>query len=81
MPQYDTDPAILEERAYAMAMEQVLIEWEPGYGPTPDRFLLQDIREGIRTLLLREFPDIEGPRLAELMDEALTDVGYPLEEI
>lgn len=80
MPQYDTDPAILEERAYAMAQGMILTEWDPEAQIYTVREL-QDFREDIRSELLREFPDIEGPRLAELMDEALRDVGYPLEEI
>jgi hypothetical protein len=79
MPQYDSDSGILEERAYAMAQEVALTEWDPELSTPSDACVL---REDIRTLLLAEFPDIEGPRLAELMDEALHYIpGFPLEEM
>lgn len=79
MPQHDTDPGILEDRCYMMALEYV----GTTYGTSAEEFVylsplgLSLIREETRVLLLEEFPDIEGPRISELMDEALTHLGFP----
>jgi hypothetical protein len=81
MPQYDTDPSILRERCYAMAMELCAVE----LGSDAEDFEeIQDTeliatRDNIFSTLLEEFPDIEGPEISELMDQGLTDLGFPLE--
>lgn len=83
MPQYDPNPTILRERCYAMAQQLCAAEW----GATPEDFEeatdyeLLILRERIRDVLLEEFLDIEGPEIAELMDEALHDLGFPLHRV
>lgn len=42
---------------------------------------LQDIREDIRGQLLSMLPELDGPQLADAMDEGLTDAGFPLERV
>jgi predicted transposase YdaD len=80
MPQYDTDPSILRERCYAMAMELCAVE----LGSDAEDFEeisdydLGEAREQFRQTLLDEFQDIDGPEISRLMDEGLSDIGFPL---
>lgn len=81
MPQYDPDPTVLRERAYGEADVIILQEgdyeqWECLSGDD-----LTSVRETLRAHLLEEFPDIEGPELADLMDEALEAHSFPFHRL
>lgn len=78
MPQYDPDPTILLDRAYNMAMELALLEWEDDEDEHPsDPRDLSKLIAYIRDTLLEEFPTIEADILATQMYDALYDIKFP----
>lgn len=83
MPQYDPDPEILRSRCYVEA-QMYCATW---FGSSPEDFeelpadQLTVAREETREFLLHQFPDIEGPEIAELMDEGLADIGFPFDRL
>ena len=81
MPQYD-NYGILEDRCYDLALDagayhgSCAEDWLKYLGDE-----LRHVREDIRNTLLIEFPDIDGPLIAELMDEALTELSFPFDRL
>ena len=77
---YDHSRHVLEAVAYRRALELAHVCWDPSL-PLEDPRPHIAAREEIRETLLEEFDCLEGPELADLMDEALTTLGFPLEQV
>ena len=79
MPQYDPDPYVLSERCYTMATDYILVDGSYEAWEEVSAHDLKVFRESIRTLLLDEFPDLDGNIVADEMDQALYQFGFPFE--
>lgn len=70
---------VSEQRAAAAGLVVATIEGRDFDDLADDA--LEELREGIRSELLESFEWLDGPELADVMDDELSSAGFPLERV